>query len=223
MSGAEVIGVLSGIITLVKTSQAIYDAASDVSGLPRFLRDVESRLPLIQDTLEVARRDLAVDDNGALSSPSSCEALAKVLRSCRARLDGLYEIIKAAVPAADAPRTERYLKALKTMPSAAKAEGLMDGALRDLELLAHSQAFKAATRAQVERLIVAVRERASDAKDGGPGPRLNPVNYSDWPVALFNTGTGSQYVHTGTGDQNVATGRGVQINGSSAGPFYFTM
>lgn len=219
MSGAEVIGLISGIITQIEASRTVYNAASDSEGLPRSFRDAAARLPAIQDTLETAQKGL-LDADSSPASPlaSSSDALAKVLASCRDKAASLKKTFDAVIPSANASRAERYRKALLTIPNGGRVEELMAGIMRDLKVLADNHVVKAATHEQVERLTAAVGQ-----KDGGgsPGPASGGGARPAGTVALHNFGRGSQYVKSGPGDQNIATG-GVQINGPSTGPFYFS-
>jgi len=208
MSGAEVIGLISGIIAILDVSLKLFEGLDDPSGLPQSFRDVAARLPLVQDTLETARAGLAEEEDAP--SAGSRVALAKLLESCRDKAVALNKVLRAVMPAAGASHMERYLRALKTIPKADKVENLMEGILGDLLVLTGSNAVKAATRAQIERLVAAVG-RGERLNDGGGSPA----------VALHNAGSGSQYVYTGQGNQNVSNGKGIQINGVSTGPFYF--
>ncbi|KLU80987.1 hypothetical protein MAPG_00083 [Magnaporthiopsis poae ATCC 64411] len=224
MSGAEVIGLISGIITLIEASRAVYNAASDSKGLPRSFRDVAARLPAVQDTLETAQKGLLdADFSPASPSATSGDSLAKVLASCLDKAASLKKIFEAVIPSANASRAERYRKALLTIPNGGKVEELMVGVMRDLEVLAGNHAVKAATREQVDRLAAAVRQKGEKAGGGGgrSGPASGGGARSAGTVVLRNFGCGSQYIKSGPGDQNIATG-GIQINGQSTGPFYFS-
>ncbi len=152
---------------------------------------------------------MAEDQEDAQSAGSGA-ALASVLESCCDKAAALNKVLQAVMPPAGASRMERYLRALKTIPNADKVEDLMEGMLRDLQVLTANRAVKAATRVQVERLIAAMRT-GGKLGDGGGRPA----------IALHNHSRGSQYVHTGPGHQNTAAGGAIQINGASTGPFYF--
>ena len=212
MSGAEVVSLISAIISIIDASLQLYEAVNNASGLPKSFRDVAVRLPLVQDTLETARTGLTREEDEP--STRSRVALTKVLESCRDKVVAANAMLQAVMPATGASRMKRYYKAFKTIPKGDKVESLMEGILGDLQVLTSSYAVKAATQARIERLIVAVRggERLNVVDDGGG---TSPA------VDLHNLGLGSQYVHTGHGNQNVADGRGIQINGASTGPFYF--
>ncbi|KAI1209727.1 uncharacterized protein F4807DRAFT_426098 [Annulohypoxylon truncatum] len=207
MSGAEVVGLISGIIAIIDASLKLYEAIDDSAGLPQSFRDVATRLPLIHDTLETASTGLAEEEDAPPTT--SRIALVKMLESCRDKAAELKKVLQAVMPAAGASRTERWAKALRTVPNADKVENLMNGILRDLQVLIGNRSVKAATQAQVARLIDEMK-RGGKA-DGGSSPA----------ISLHNASTGSQYVHSGHGNQNIANGGGIQVNGQSTGPFYF--
>ncbi|OTA68561.1 hypothetical protein K449DRAFT_386860 [Hypoxylon sp. EC38] len=207
MSGADVISLISGIIAIIDASLKLYEAVNDASGLPQSFRDVATRLPLVHDTLEVASVGLADEED--IPSATSRIALTKVLEGCHDKADALKRVMQAVIPQAGASRMERYFRALRTIPNADKVENLMDGILCDIQVLTGNRAVKAATQTQVKHLIDGMKAR--ERSNGG----------GRTPASLYNASTGSQYVHSGYGNQNVATRGGIQINGTSAGPFYF--
>ncbi|KAI2602601.1 hypothetical protein GGR54DRAFT_492996 [Hypoxylon sp. NC1633] len=203
MSGAEVLGLISGIITIIDASLKIYEAVDDVSGLPQSFHDVAARLPLVHDTLEKASAGLT-DEND-----TSYIALTKILESCSKKAASLKRVLQAVMPPADASRITRYYKAMKTIPNADKVENLMDGILSDLQVMTGNRAVKAITREQMERIIDAAAKRGGRLEGSGA-------------VSLYNYSTGSQYVQSALGDQNVVSGHGTQINmKGSAGSYYF--
>ncbi|KAF4946532.1 hypothetical protein FGADI_11170 [Fusarium gaditjirri] len=204
MSGAEVLGIISGVITIIDATITLYTTAKDSSGLPSSLRDAASRLPLIQDSLTIAAQGIQQD-----SQPSeSYAALEAVLQACSEKAAQLHRIFEAMVPPAGATRTHRYLKAVKSFPQVDKANVLAEGILGDLQVLTLNHAVKAATREQIMELM---SSRTGQTVDKEPS------------VVLHNTGVGKQYVHVGQGDQNVASNTATQVNGTfHGGTFNFT-
>ncbi|KAM0487201.1 hypothetical protein ACHAPX_000471 [Trichoderma viride] len=212
MSGAEIIGLISSIIAIVEGSLKLYEAIDDASGLPQSFRHAADRLPVIQNTLEAALEGLAEEED----APSARQraALSRMLRSCRDKAMTLQKIIQKVIPAANASPMNRLMKAVKTLPNADKVDDLMDGILSDLQVLTANRALKTASRAQMQRLIDSAEW--SDMHHIGDHGRTPTIT-------LNNASLGTQYVYSGQGDQNVATGKGIQINGTSSGPFYFTL
>ncbi|KAK7422690.1 hypothetical protein QQX98_001478 [Neonectria punicea] len=205
MSGAEVIGLVSGIVAIIGASIKTYKAAEDASGLPQSFREVASRLPLIQDSLTLASTGMSKDS----LPPEPYDALKGVLEACAEKATALHKVFQAVIPPAGASRAERYLKALKTIPKADEIGLLMEGIVADLQILTVNLAVKAATRVQIDQLMSEIKSRG-EAEDKPP-------------VTLNNMGPGKQFAHSGVGNQNVASGTATQINGTfSGGTFSFT-
>ncbi|KAH7123260.1 hypothetical protein B0J13DRAFT_679985 [Dactylonectria estremocensis] len=185
MSGAEVIGLVSGIISLIDAALKIYNAASDASGLPSDFRDVASRLPLINESLFTARQALQDEPE----TPEATTALTTMLKACTTKAVALQAIFQAVIPGEGAKRLERYSKALKTIPKAGKVDGLMVGILADLQVLAVHRTFKTVTKAQIEQLIgqAAKGHESEVARQASPSMRFE------------NTGSGYQVVKNGDG------------------------
>ncbi|RYP40678.1 hypothetical protein DL767_001536 [Monosporascus sp. MG133] len=204
MSGAEVIGLISGIISIAEAIIEIHGAVQDASGLPSAFRDVARRMPLLKDSLIAAQRGM---EDGA--NNKSYTALKEVLESCKDKADSLERIFKAITVKPKASRAGRYSSAVRSLGKGRKVEELMDSILADMQLLTGNYAIKSPTRAQVQELIVEMRK----------GPAVHPADGQHGWIA--NYGTGLQSIHTGTGDQNLNTGSGTQLSGNFAGPFTF--
>ena len=61
MSGAEsilVLGTISSIITVVDETKRVYDGATNAHGLPQVFREVATRLPIVQNSLVSAKRQI---------------------------------------------------------------------------------------------------------------------------------------------------------------------
>ncbi|RYP63005.1 hypothetical protein DL771_009490 [Monosporascus sp. 5C6A] len=149
MSGAEVIGLISGIIAVVGATVKVYRAATDASGLPEAFRDVAKRLPLVQETLQTARGCL----NTADPDEAFCNAIKPVLEGCEDKAKRLATIFEKVVPQADASRMERYLLAARTLGKGDTVESLMKGMLDDVQLLTGNHVAKLPTEAAIARLV----------------------------------------------------------------------
>lgn len=200
MSGAEVLGIVSGAITLIEASIKLYKTAKDSSGLPPHLRDAATRLPLIQSSLQTAAERIQQD-----RQPESYAALEAVLQACSDRAAQLYQIFETMVPRTGATRTQRYVKAVRSFPQVDRANALIEEILADLQVLTLDHVVKSGAR--------------SDSTSIGMRRDVQGESL----VTLHNVGVGKQYVHTGQGDQNVASDRATQLNGSfNGGTFNFT-
>ncbi|KAH6683642.1 hypothetical protein F5X68DRAFT_23038 [Plectosphaerella plurivora] len=200
MSGAEALGIASGIITLIEASAKLYRAANDVSGLPAALNDVAARLPLVQCTL-VNIHDTLLQDSPA---PEDRHALGRALEACRDKASSLEAIFQAVVPGPGASRVERYRKALHAVSRSEKATGLMEGILADLQLLMSTRIFQGRIPGAME----------IEGK--------TPTRVVRQQSFFANTGSGGQYIHEGEGGQNINFGQGPQFHGPITGSLYFT-
>ncbi|KAL7955691.1 hypothetical protein V8C34DRAFT_290759 [Trichoderma compactum] len=216
MSGAEIIGLISSIIAIVDASLKIYEAVGDSSGLPSQFRDAAARLPVIQNTLENVRTFLTEEeeDGEGLWTSKSHEALSTVLQSCFAKTTSLNRTLQAVMPKEGTSSMRRYIKALKTLPNADKVECLMNGILRDVQVLAANHTVKSATRLQVRSLSDMMKK--AEKRESMNGSRRATVSF-------YNSGLGAQCAYDGQGNQNVLTGQGLQINGVSTAPFHITL
>ncbi|KAH7131104.1 hypothetical protein EDB81DRAFT_807926 [Dactylonectria macrodidyma] len=209
MSGAEVIGLISGIISLIDAALSIYNAVSDASGLPSDFRDVASRLPLINQSLSTAHQALQDEPE----TPEALTALTSMLKACTAKAVALQAIFQAVIPGEGAKRLEHYSKALKTIPKAGKVESLMAGMLADLQVLAVHRTFKTVTKAQIEQLM----------REASKGHESEVARQAAPSMRFENTGSGYQVVKNGDGNQNLNFGSGAQFNGDGfSGTFNIT-
>ncbi|KAK3368966.1 hypothetical protein B0T24DRAFT_346198 [Lasiosphaeria ovina] len=149
MSGAEVIGLISGIIAIIDATAKVYAAANNASGLPQAFRDVATRLPLVHETLQTVSRHL----DTTKPDENSCKAISPILQRCEIRATQLEKIFKDVIPQADASRMERYLLAARTLGKGGTVESLMKGVLEDIQLLANSRVMELATEASIAALI----------------------------------------------------------------------
>ncbi|KAH6976720.1 hypothetical protein EDB80DRAFT_899880 [Ilyonectria destructans] len=154
MSGAEVIGLISGIIAIVDAAVKVYTATTNASGLPEAFHDVAKRLPLVQETLQTAGGHL----NTTNPDEAFYKAMKPVLEGCKDKATRLAEIFEKAIPQADASRMERYLLAARTLGKGSTVESLTKGILDDVQLLAGNRVTKLATEAEIGELIRAARE-----------------------------------------------------------------
>jgi len=157
MSGAEVIGIISGVIAIIDATAKIYKAANDASGLPEAFRDIATRLPLVCQTLQTVSENL----NKTIPDEECCEAIKPVLRRCESRATQLEKIFKDVVPHAHASRMERYTLATRTWAKGDTVELLMKGILEDVQLLASNRVAELPTQASVAAVIREAIEEVS--------------------------------------------------------------
>lgn len=220
MSDAELIGIISSIISIVDASLKIYEAVEDASSLPRCFRNVAARLPVVQDTLETARATLQEEedkeDMEKLSRIKSRDALVKILESCYDKATMLNKTLQTIMPTQGTSKTRRYVKAIQMFPAADKIESLMNGILHDVHVLAANHSVKSATRTQVNDLIDMIRNTKVEKRE---------YIYTDCRTTATscNTGRESKFVHDGQGNRNMSLGTGIQFSGTSTTPSYSTL
>ncbi|KXH34001.1 hypothetical protein CSIM01_02336 [Colletotrichum simmondsii] len=202
MSGAEIIGVVSGTIAIIDAIIKIHEAVSDASGVPQAFRDAVGWLPLLRETMMVIKNDLDVREDGA-----SILALEDLLESCNKKVQALEKIFDAVKVVPSAPRAQRYASATRAWGKSRQLGELTRGIQSDMQLLAANYSVSASVRMRI-------RERLEDeytvtARHQGYGSEHSFRNY----------GTGTQNIHAGNGDQIVNTGSGGQFFGNFAGPF----
>jgi hypothetical protein len=205
MSGAEVLGIASGIITLLEATAKLYHAAKDASGLPEALNDVASRLPLVQRSL------VRIHDTLLLEQPDDADrqALGRALEACHDKAAALEAIFQAIIPSARASKMERYRKAMYAVSKSDKATFLMEGILADLQLMTSMRVLQ--------------RQAGLGYTDIMAMVTIAPRERTCSPATIFsNTGSGSQFNHEGGGSQHINFGHGPQFHGPITGSLYFT-
>ena len=157
MSGAEVIGIISGVIAIIDATTKIYSAAKDASGLPEAFRDIATRLPLVCNTLQTLSGNLT----STIPDEECCEAIKPVLQRCESRETQLEKIFKDVIPPADASRMERCALAALTWGKGDTVESLMKGILEDVQLLTSNRIAELPTQTSVAAVIREVIEEVS--------------------------------------------------------------
>ncbi|KAH7303151.1 hypothetical protein BKA65DRAFT_240037 [Rhexocercosporidium sp. MPI-PUGE-AT-0058] len=155
MSGAEaafVIGLISGVISIIDATKTVFDAAGDAKGQPKAFRQVVARLPLIIEILRSAEAAAPELDE------TKREAIEPILKSCKAKAKKLSELFQKVVRKDNDEWFDRYKKALRTLGKGDKVEGLMEEIQKDTQLLASDKLIRIATEAQVKGLEEGIKE-----------------------------------------------------------------
>jgi hypothetical protein len=196
MSGAEVIGLISGVISIVTAIKEIYDAVKDKDNIPEAFREVIAKLPLVHDTLEAAKAQIEVEQS-AVTGP-----VENIIRSCQDKAAKLMKLFQKVTPQEDESRTDRYLKAVRRIGKGGRVEVLMRGILQDLQILASNRTMKMNSEAKVQALERAVEEisalKPSVADDEFPEMSNNFSQYGGGN--MFNTTGGKNNFNLGEGN-----------------------
>ena len=203
MSGAEaglVLGLISSIITVIDTIVKVYNDVKDAEGVPITFREITRRLPLIRDTLRIAEAHI----NGHSLDEESCRAIKPIVEGSKDKALRLEIMFRKVVPQANVSRLDRYRIAVRALGKGNRVETLMKGMLEDVQLLAGNHAIKAATEAEVGKLIKAIEELSAMPSSMSEDMSGN---------SIYNYGSGTQNVNAGDGTQNNNTGSGKQFIG----------
>jgi len=199
MSGAEagfVIGLISGVISIIEATKTVYDAAKDVKGQPEAFCQVDSRLRLVIEILHRAKERAQTLDEMAQ------EALEPILESCKAKAEKLKKIFQKVIRKDDDKWYDRYKKALGTLGKEDKVECLMEGILKDIQVLACERMMGTATDAQIKEIEEAIKQM------------------NEMPSSLPEDAGGVIQTHTGSGDNIGHSGPGTMNINKAAGDFY---
>jgi hypothetical protein len=193
MSGAEtglVIGLISGVISIIETTKTVYDAAKDAKGQPEAFRQVAARLPLVIEILQSATERIQSLDETAQ------EKLEEFLESLKKKAEKLEKIFRNVIRKDDDKWYDRYKKAVETVMKGEKVECLMEGILKDIQVLACKRLQGTATEAQVKEVEEAIKQM------------------NEMPSSLQDETGGVTQNHKGSGNNNANTGRGAQHTGT---------
>jgi len=119
-------------------------------------------------------------------------------QSCKAKAEKLQEIFQKVVRKDDDKWFDRYKKALRTLGKGDKVECLMEGIMRDTQLLACEKPMGIADDTQVKELeegIKVMEEMPSSLQE-----EMGSVTQNHRGSGNNNANTGRGAMHTGTGD-----------------------
>jgi len=201
MSGAEaglIIGLISGVISIVDATKKTYDGAQDANGLPEAFREVAQRLPLVNNTL----RTISADITAGHWDTNRKGAVEKTLSSCKRKSKNLEEIFEKVIIGDTASRMDRYIAVARTFGKGSRVETFMKGILDDLSLVAGNQV------AGLSEAIQAV---------SALNPSLTPEQLPEPDATYSHSGSGD--INHVVGNQYKSTG-GKQINFASVGTLH---
>jgi hypothetical protein len=207
MSGLEVIGGISAIITLLDASIKVYDNARNDMKLPETFNSVRRRLPVILHILQTCEKDLEPCKD---SMPSdTCEALEKVLDACKEKGRKLREIFEEVIPGENDTWEKRYAKVIRRLGKGNKVEELMVTLTQDVQLIVNHHAVNSATPEQNSELktifqemesvksLTTEEEHSALTFHSGGGAQSNNVNSGSGQQINNNAHVGTQYFHAG--------------------------
>jgi hypothetical protein len=174
VEAGTVVGLISGVISIIDVTKTIYDAAKDAKGQPEAFRQVAARLPLVRELLQ-----RAIGGTQKLNETEQ-EALELILQSCEERVESLNKLFRRVIRKDDDKWYNRYRKAIATVTKGKKVESLMREILEDIQVIACEKLEGTATSAQIKELEQAIKEM-----------REMPSSLTDEAGSVTQTSSGS--------------------------------
>ncbi|KAJ5183227.1 TPR repeat protein [Penicillium capsulatum] len=204
MSGLEVIGSISAIITILDASIKIYDNTRNDMKLPEVFESVRRQLPVILQILQTCENNLEPSKD---SMPLDvCEALEKILDACDEKARKLREIFEMVIPGEKDTWEKRYAKVIRRFGKGNKVEELMTTLTQDVQLIVNHHAVNSATLDQNSALKNILQEMQSVQSS---------TTAEEHSALTFHSAGGAQ-------TNNVNSGGGQQINNNAhVGTQYF--
>lgn len=202
VEAGTVIGLISAVISIIEATKTVYDAAKDAKGQPKAFRQVVARLPLVNEILKSAKERIQTLDESAR------EALKPILKSCKAKAEGLEKIFQEVVRKDDDKWYHRYSKAVGTLGKGDKVEYLMEEILKDIQVVTCERLMGTATDTQVKKLEDAIKEMNEMPPSLPDEARSAIQTHSGSGDNFGHTGPGTTNIHEGSGDlyQNIISG-----------------
>ena len=157
-----------------------------------------ARLPLVNEILHSAKERTKTLDE------STQETLEPILESCKAKAENLKKLFQKVIRKDDDKWYDRYKKALGTLGKEGKVECLMEGILKDIQVLACERLMGTATDAQVKEIEEAIKQM------------------NEMPSSLPDEAGGINQTHTGSGDNIGHSGPGTMTINKAARDFHQT-
>lgn len=207
MSGLEVLGGISAIISLLDASIKIYDSAQHDIKLSATFEVVRLRLPILLHTLEICSKHLGSRQD--VISEEVCEALEHILDGCDAKASNLRAIFEKIIPGESDTWDKRYLKVLRRLGKGNKVEELMESITEDVQLVVNHNAVQSASAQQnreLENIIKEMKSVDSSVRteesstmnfSSGGGQQTNNVNSGSGQQINNNGNVGTQYLNPG--------------------------
>lgn len=206
MSGIEIVGLISAIIDITKTTVETYQAIKNLHDLPEAFDEVNRRFPLVTQTLQKA------EDESKNATPEEKKALEPLLESCRNKAKELLDIFKNIQESKDKSFRSAYRAIVTKMRKDARVETLMDNILKDLGVLAAHHAFQDTMQRQVEPLQIA-RDDLAKVTPSIPDEEINDnagsaIQFGD-KNRQYNSFGGTQKIFDG---DSYEAGRDLNLN-----------
>lgn len=204
MSGLEVIGAISAVISIIDASVKIYDSARKDIKLSKTFDTVGRRLPIILDTLNTCKSNL--EPSKDTMSEDACKALEKTLDVCGEKARNLREIFERTMPGEKDTWEKRYFKVIRRLGKGNKVEDLMVAITEDVQLIVNEHAVNSATPEQ-KALLEDIVDELKSLPSSLPEEKTSDMSFHSGGgemTAYVHRGRGKQYILSGSGKQYIA-------------------
>ncbi|KJK61032.1 Tetratricopeptide repeat [Aspergillus parasiticus SU-1] len=202
MSGVELLGVLSAVITVLDATTTLYQRARKDIRLSETFEVAARRLPVLLHILQTFKSTLEPLKD-SLSS-DVCEALEETLNNCEEKARRLSEIFTKVLsgPTDSVSWRQRYSKIVHRLGQRNKVDLLMIAITQDVQLLVNCESIGSVTPSQNTELETILNEM----KDHCDTTLLE----DGFSLSFHSSGAQNNNVNSGNGQLN--TGSGQQIN-----------
>ena len=197
MSGLEVIGGITAVITIIDTSVTVWEGARKDLKLSETFVTVANQLPILRETLQTCQEHLKPLQSTLPEDVAT--GLSNIVKDCDRKARKLCTIFEETISSEDDQWYERYRKVAKRLGKGSKVEELMKSIAEDTQHLVNYHAVKSAKPELCMRLEEIIAEMES----------VEP--------SLPTDDVASQIFNAYRGPQNVSTGSSTQYNSSNTG------
>ncbi|KAF5686936.1 ankyrin protein [Fusarium circinatum] len=194
MSGIEVIGLVSAILTILETIGQLSDAIKNAKDLPPAFREVADKLPIVREILQSVEKHLSTS-----AYQGTDEAIQAVLKHCREKAEKLEKLFKAVDPSEDTSSFRRYALMVRSLGKGHRVEVLSKGMMEDVKLLVQSHTAQAATEAQVAKLTEAIEEISNVEPSLTEEETISQTHYGSGDNVAGNKYAGNHNENSGSG------------------------
>lgn len=172
MSGLEIFGLIASLGGITGAIIETYGAIRNLHGLPEAFNEVNSRLPLVQSTLDSIKSQV-----DRLTPPDEEAAVASLLGNCIKKAEELLRIFEKISRKSEGRfAASVYTSIVTKLGKKHRVETLMRDILKDLNVLMANRAFQTVPQAQSDELAGArdslaqtCLDQPDSGGDGDPG------------------------------------------------------
>lgn len=197
MSGLEVIGGISAVISILEACVSLYKNARKDLRLPKTFKVIIQRLPIICDTLQTCKTNLEPQIHAF--SDDVWQSLEDLLGACEDKARDVRTIFEKVMIGEKTSWEDRYKKVVQRLGKGHKVEDLMAALTADVQHLVN------------HNLVCSVRSGSSLQSQNA---QLDHIlhEFHTLQTSLSGNAGSSNVFHNTQGVQNINTGSGLQLN-----------